>query len=395
MLPGEINIIAGKEERFEFNIPAQAVILSADKACINLNNKRIGNYDKINLIKPFSLTAQQEGTAKISLRFLGIPVKEVNLSVLPDIKAVPCGKTIGVRINTDGIMVLGTGTVKNADGKNIDSSENILKAGDLILKADEKITENKEDLIMAINECRAAFIKLTIKRDNQISEKKVPVVKVSDGENKIGVWVRDSTQGVGTLTYYNPKTLTFGALGHGITDVDTAELMSVKNGKIMNSEIYDIKKGEKGSPGELLGNIDKNKIIGEVYSNTRFGIYGKIKDTSDLNSAAVPIALSSQVREGSAEIISCVDGNESKRYSAEIININRYSVNSSKSMVIKITDKELLNKTNGIVQGMSGSPILQDGKLIGAVTHVFVNEPDKGYAIFIENMIKQENNILQ
>lgn len=391
LLPKEISIIEGKAEKFEFNIPAQAVILSTDKTDINLNNKQLNSKDKISLSKPFSLSSNEAGTAKISLRFLGVPVKEVNLSVLPDIKLVPCGKTIGVRINTDGIMVLGTGAVKNKRGESLEPCSNILKPGDLILKADENKTENKEELIKAINDCKNLKLKLTINRNSNILEKEVNVVKGEDDENKIGVWVRDSTQGIGTLTYYNPKTHNFGALGHGITDVDTSELMTVKSGRIMSADVYDVKKGKKGSPGELLGNINRDNVLGEVFSNTEFGIYGKI-DNEIGNGNSIPIALSSQVKEGPVEIISCIEGEESKSYSGKIININRYNINSSKSMVIKITDENLLSKTNGIVQGMSGSPIIQDGKLIGAVTHVFVNEPDKGYGIFIENMLKQEVN---
>lgn len=392
LMPKEINIIAGKEQKFEFNIPAEAVVLSTDKACLNLNDKQISVKDKIDLNKPFSLSCEEECSAKMSLRFLGVPIKEVNVSVLPNIKLVPCGKTIGVRINTNGIMVLGIGSVKNQKGESVEPCDGVLKAGDLILKVNGVNIENKEELISAIEKCgKDEKLKFQINRASQILEKEVSVIKGDDSKNKIGVWVRDSTQGVGTLTYYNPLTSAFGALGHGITDVDTKELMSVKNGKIMVADIYDIKKGEKGSPGELLGDIDKKNILGEIFSNTEFGIYGKAnKRLNDNNFEAIPIALHSQIKEGPIEIISCIDGNTSKNYKAEIININRYNVNSSKSMVIKITDKDLLEKTNGIVQGMSGSPIIQDGKLIGAVTHVFVNEPDKGYGIFIENMIKQE-----
>lgn len=399
MLPKNINVIAGKEESFDFNIPAKAVILSKDKSSgevknINFYANEKENIQTLNLKEPFSIKAEEEGNAKISLRFMGIPVKEVNVSVLPDIKLIPGGNVIGVRINTDGIMVLGIGSVKTEGGESVEPCKDILKAGDMILKADEKEILNKEELIKAVEDNENGVIKLRIKRDFKEMDKNVTLAKGIDGKNKIGVWVRDSTQGVGTLTYYNENNNSFGALGHGITDIDTGKLMSVKDGKLMSAKVYDVRKGEAGEPGELLGEIEKDNVVGKIFSNTEYGVYGEIngenKDKLISESKKMPIALHSQVKEGKVKILSCINDKEIKAYDAEIININRYNTNSSKSMVIKICDKELLSKTNGIVQGMSGSPIIQDGKLIGAVTHVFVNEPDKGYGIFIENMLRQE-----
>lgn len=388
-IPKKINVIAGKEEKFEFNIPAKAVVLSKDKSSISFKGNNSESLETLNLKEPFSIQSEEEGNAKMSLRFMGIPVKEVKVSVLPDLKLVAGGNSIGVRINTDGVMVLGIGSVKDKNGQAVEPCRDILKAGDMILKVDDKEILNKEELIRAIEENEEGKIKLTIKRDFNVLDKEVNVAKGIDGKNKIGVWVRDSTQGVGTLTYYNEENNCFGALGHGITDVDTGKLMSVKDGKLMSAEIYDIKKGEKGEPGELLGEIEKNNVVGEIFSNTEFGVYGKLSENNNLilENQKYPIGLHSQVKEGRVKILSCINSKEVKSYDAEIININKYNVSSSKSMVIKITDKELLEKTNGIVQGMSGSPIIQDGKLIGAVTHVFVNEPSKGYGIFIENML--------
>lgn len=388
-IPKNIKVIAGKEEKFEFNIPAKAVVMSKDKNNISFKGNNSESLKTLDLKEPFSIQAEEEGNAKMSLRFMGIPVKEVKVSVLPDLKLIAGGNIIGVRINTDGIMVLGIGSVKDKNGQAVEPCRDVLKAGDMILKADDKEILNKEELIRAIEENQSGKVKLTIKRDFNVLEKVVSVAKGIDGKNKIGVWVRDSTQGVGTLTYYNEENACFGALGHGITDIDTGKLMSVKDGKVMSAEIYDIKKGEKGEPGELLGEIEKNNVVGEIFSNTEYGVYGKLNDKNNLilDNQKYPIALHSQVKEGKIKILSCINSKEIKSYDAEIININKYNTSSSKSMVIKITDKELLEKTNGIVQGMSGSPIIQDGRLIGAVTHVFVNEPNKGYGIFIENML--------
>lgn len=392
LIPKEINIITGKEERFEFNLPADAVVLSTDKPALSLDGKTLSDNDKISLSHPFSISSSEECSAKMLLRFMGIPIKEVSVSAIPDTKLVPGGNVIGVRINTDGIMVLGIGSVKDKNGDKISPCDGLLKAGDLIIKADGKAVETKEELIKAIEESQGEKISLSIKRDGKTTELEVKPAEDEGGKKKLAVWVRDSTQGVGTLTYYNPDTKTYGALGHGINDVDTKSLMSVKNGKIMNAEVYDVSKSEKGSPGEILGNIKKNEIIGTVFANTEYGIFGEMNQEGlNTTEKALPIALHSQVKEGPVKILSCLDGTQSRYYDAEIISINRYNINSPKGLVIRITDKELLSKTNGIVQGMSGSPIIQDGKLVGAVTHVFINSPDKGYGIFIENMLKHEN----
>jgi stage IV sporulation protein B len=212
-------------------------------------------------------------------------------------------------------------------------------------------------------------------------------VKCGD-ECKIGVWVRDSTQGIGTVTFYNPQTNRFAALGHPITDVDTRELMPAKDGYIASAKITDVAIGEKGTPGELSGDADYSDILGRVDKNTERGIYGTIESGGKkyFNSNKMRLANSSEVQTGEAYILSTIHGNEVKKYSINIESINKYSKDSTKNMTIEITDKELLKKTGGIVQGMSGSPIIQNGCLVGAVTHVFVNNPKKGYAVFAENM---------
>lgn len=309
-----------------------------------------------------------------------------------NIKVVPCGITIGVKINTNGIVVLGTQKIKTILGES-NPPEN-LHVGDLILSANGKYLSNKEDLI---NEVEISDqLDLKIKRNNRVNDIKIKSVKSEDGKNKIGAWVRDSTQGIGTMTYYNPMTNKFGALGHGITDIDTQQLMSVKCGDINKANGLSVIKGERGNPGEILGDIKYGKKIGNIKLNNEFGIYGTLDLAtirSNIPDEQLSIALKNEIHEGPAYIRSNIEDGNIKNYDVYVESVNRLSIDSSKGMIIRITDRKLLNKTNGIVQGMSGSPIIQDNKLIGAVTHVFVKEPSKGYGIFIENMLKQEELI--
>lgn len=391
LFPREINIIAGNKHKLDFNIPVVATILSDDKSIFNINDKPLNEEDNINLKDTIYIQSDFEGSHNMRISLMGIPVKNIKLSVLPNIEVVPSGISIGVRINTDGVMVLGLGAVKTNRGEKIEPANNILKSGDMILEVNNQKIDSKETLIDLIENNSELDIK--IKRKEEEINLKITPVQGEDGVNKIGVWVRDSTQGIGTLTYFNNDTKKFGALGHGIADVDTKEIMKVKDGKIMRSNIIGVKRGEKGTPGELLGEIKNKNTIGKINSNTHMGIYGEITDENFLQSTefkSIPIGLRNEVEIGDAKMLSNIDGTSVKEYDIQIENINKYNMDSSKSMIIRIVDEELIKKTNGIVQGMSGSPIIQNGKIIGAVTHVFVNEPQKGYGIFIENMIKNE-----
>lgn len=388
-LPNNINLIVGNIHKINFNIPAVATIVSNDESILNVNNKPLNNNENINLNETVYLKSEQEGSVDMKLSLMGIPIKNVTVSVLPNEKLIPCGDSVGVRIDTQGVMVLGLGEVKGENGKRYEPAKNILKPGDMILKVNGTNIDSKETLIHCIED--NSNLNIEIKRDNIIQNVNLTSIKGEDGKNKIGVWVRDSTQGIGTLTYINPKTKSFGSLGHGIVDIDTKEIMEVKDGKIMKSEIVDVKKGEKGSPGELIGNIKKDEPIGIITNNTNVGIYGKITNEKFINSKnALDIGLKDSVELGKAYILCNLNGSDVEKYEIEIESINKYNIDNTKSMVIKITDKRILEKTNGIIQGMSGSPIIQNNKIIGAVTHVFVNEPSKGYGIFIENMLEAE-----
>ena len=307
-------------------------------------------------------------------------------------EVVPLGMTIGVRINTDGIMVLGTGSFLGEDGLIHKPSDGILRGGDLILKANEKPITNKEALHSLVS-ASAGDITLLLRRDgNEFEVTLTPAIAATDGVRRIGTWVRDSTKGIGTLTYYIPETGAFGALGHGIMDVDTKMLISVRNGMIMPSHVTSIIKGTRGKPGELEGSVDTGKSLGTVLINSPSGIYGKLDPgfISTLPTQTMPTANRTQITEGPATILTNVVENKVKEFAITIESVNHTASDETKGMIIRITDPVLIEATNGIVQGMSGSPIIQNGKLVGAVTHVFVQDPTKGYGIFIETMLQQE-----
>ena len=223
-----------------------------------------------------------------------------------------------------------------------------------------------------------------------------PVQDKDDGQFKLGLWVRDSTAGVGTLTYYDPSNQSFASLGHPITDVDTQEILSVKEGEILESKILDIKQGQAGTPGELKGSFSASQTrLGKIETNNEFGIYGKMYDEINNSIYSEPLEVGAQdnVKLGKATLLTTIDSSGIQEFECEIVKANRQNVPSSKGMIIKITDPELLETTGGIVQGMSGSPVIQDGKLIGAVTHVFINDPTQGYGMYIDWMLEQSDQI--
>lgn len=300
---------------------------------------------------------------------------------------VPVGKTVGVTMDTKGLLVLGTGFVTGEDNETYEPSKGVLKIGDLILEADGTALENKEAFMEAVENSDGKPMQLLLERDGRQKQVKItPIYSGADQTFKIGVWIRDSIQGIGTVTYYDPNSGNFGALGHGVYDVDTDELMVVSGGSLVDAELTEIIKGQKGSAGELVGKVNLEEKLAHIEKNTEVGIYGKTEEDA-FNGTAFPVAAKAEVKKGKAVLLSDLEGGEVKEYSLEIESIDRNGGKNNKDMTIRITDKKLLALTGGIVQGMSGSPIIQDGKLIGAVTHVMINDPTKGYGTFLENML--------
>lgn len=308
-----------------------------------------------------------------------------------DIEVYPGGISIGVKINNKGALVVGYSDISTHDGLS-ESPGKIagIELGDIIEEVNGENIETCSDLISKVKTCRNDELTVKILRGNSEITKKVPLIK-EDNEYKIGLWVRDSTAGIGTLTFYDKDSKTFGALGHPITDGDTNVSFNIKSGTLLRSSILSIKKGERGNPGEIKGLfINENESIGTIEKNTSSGIYGDgLTELINPNfNKAMTVAYRDEIKEGHAQIITTVEDDGAKAYDIEILKLLPQDEPGSKSMIIKIVDPVLLKKTGGIVQGMSGSPIIQNGKIIGAVTHVLINKPDVGYGIYIEWMLQ-------
>ena len=308
-----------------------------------------------------------------------------------DIEVYPGGISIGVKINNKGALVVGYSDISTHEGLSESPGKVAgIELGDIIEEVNGENIETCSDLISKVKTCRNDEMTVKILRGNSEITKKVSLIK-EDNEYKIGLWVRDSTAGIGTLTFYDKDSKTFGALGHPITDGDTNVSFNIKSGTLLRSSILSIKKGERGNPGEIKGLfINENESIGTIEKNTSSGIYGDgLTELINPNfNKAMTVAYRDEIKEGHAQIITTVEDDGAKAYDIEILKLLPQDEPGSKSMIIKIVDPVLLEKTGGIVQGMSGSPIIQNGKIIGAVTHVLINKPDVGYGIYIEWMLQ-------
>jgi stage IV sporulation protein B len=332
---------------------------------------------------------------RLDVRVLGVlPVKSIWVrSLSKQVYVFPGGTPIGVKLNTKGVLIVALSDIESLRGKLSSPAAGAdIKIGDSIVKINNVSVNDSDQTSKEINKCNGKEITLLIDRKGILIEKKLtPIKSSSDNKYKIGLWIRDSTAGVGTLTFYDESSMNFAALGHPITDVDTGTILNINSGEIVSSSIVSVKKGLKGSPGELKGIfVDENMVLGQIYKNTECGIFGKTNArlVSSRYSKPIPIALRNEIKEGPAKIITTIDGEEPKEYNIVIEKLLSQDTPGPKSMVIRVTDPILLEKTGGIVQGMSGSPIIQDGKLVGAVTHVLINKPDVGYGIYIEWMLK-------
>ena len=316
--------------------------------------------------------------------------KEVSAGTGSENLLIPGGMPIGIYMETDGVMVLGTDEIKSSDGSSTSPAKHLVKDGDYIVGIDEEEVENKQELIEVMQNLSKKTVILHLRRKMEYIDVKIHPAKDEEGKYKLGIWVRDNVQGLGTITFLNANS-EFGALGHGIHDVDTSELLEISEGTLYETSIQNIKKGQNGSPGGMEGIIVYNhyNVLGSITSNTETGIYGKIDRVDKVfkNQEAYPAASKEEIKTGRAYIRCAVSG-EVKDYEIQITKIDLHPGEVNKGIEIRVTDEELLRITGGIVQGMSGSPILQDGKIVGAVTHVFVQDSTKGYGIFIENMLE-------
>ena len=303
-----------------------------------------------------------------------------------DIKLIPGGVPFGVKFSTEGVMVIGFYELEGLSSNQNPAYVAGLRPKDVIIKINGKQLKDCAELVKSVEECEGRALELTyVRGKSENTVKLVPTYSGAERKYKSGIWVKDHGAGIGTVTYVEPSSGEFGGLGHGICDGETGELIRLSGGVVMNVKINAVKKGVAGDPGEIKGSFLTDKT-GTLKSNTECGVFGKLDQIPKNLGAAIPVASRSEVKCGEARIISTLSDGKREEYKIEISSVNK-DAKGSKSFIIKITDERLINISGGIVQGMSGSPIIQNGKLIGAVTHVMVNDPTCGYGIFIDNML--------
>lgn len=330
---------------------------------------------------------------KVNIDFLGlIPIKSLAVQKLEDIKLYPGGSSVGIKLSTEGVLVVGFSDVKTRSGTESSPAKIAgLQLGDVLLKVNGKDIDGTAELGTLIKENDTNVVNIEFMRQGCKFNKDIELIKEGDAY-KLGLWVRDSTAGIGTLTFYHEGSNTFGALGHPITDGDTNTTFTIKDGDLLSSSILSVRKGEKGVPGELRGLfINEKSSIGKIKSNLSSGIFGSTNKplVNPIFNEPMSVGFRNEVVEGPATIISTVCDEGPKEYDIEIVKLLQQDKCGPKSMIIRVTDEELLSKTGGIVQGMSGSPIIQNNKIVGAVTHVLINKPDIGYGIYIEWMLEE------
>lgn len=377
LLPNNLILIQGEMLNLK---TAYGITLGKDadsegilQASSNINKNKVSNIGKLDV--------------KLNL-FGKFKVKDMTVNVIPNTKVIPVGKAIGMKLYTDGVLVVGMSEI---NGKKPYENTGI-QEGDRIIEINNEKVDSTDELIETVNKSNGKQIAVKYKRNEDIITTSIEPAKTDDDQYKLGLWVRDAAAGVGTMTFYEPSSGMFAALGHGITDIDTSDLIQIANGELVTTNILSIVKGEKGAPGEIRGTIENGVSFGNIYKNTKYGVYGNVLNKSrlELNSAEeIEVALRNEIKTGKAQILCELQDGKIERYEIEIQKLFINNNEDNKSMVIKVTDKRLIEKTGGIIQGMSGAPIIQNGKFVGAVTHVLVNDPTIGYGVFADIMIKQ------
>lgn len=375
-------------------IPDNLIILRNE----DLKFKTMPGLSIIETMRTFSLDKETRIDTSIEIQLLGkITLRNVELTTLDDIEVIPVGKIVGLKLYTNGVLVVGMSEIEDESSRLVKPYENTnIQEGDMIIEINGEEIESIQNLKTVVNNTSGNDVEIKLLRDGTtVVVSNIKPVKVSKDEYKLGLWVKDAATGVGTMTYYEPKSNKFALLGHGITDADTNSLIYIDSGELVTSKVVSVKKGASGEPGEIRGTILKQKTIGKVNKNTNFGVFGELEDLTTLNidtSKKYKIALRNEIKEGSAKILcSTDDSNKVQEYEIEIEKVYTDNDSNNKSMLIRITDDKLIEKTGGIIRGLSGAPIIQNGKFIGAVTNVLVSNPKIGYGIFADLMIKEMN----
>ena len=390
-IPDKINVVVEEGGEFNFSLPMSVTLTSQSQEVSLVNGSKIpGDAIDIVLDESFQVTSDTIGEYAIDCKLFGLfSLKSIEVSVVNPSYVYPMGVPIGIYLETKGILIVGTGTVTDVQGVEHDPAYQSVKSGDYIVAVNGESIESKEDLVKLVAANGSALVTLTIRRDQKEQEVSITPVQTGEEAYKLGIWIRDDTQGIGTLSYVTEEGY-FGALGHGISDLDTGLLVESDLGSLYEADIHSVIKSSGTTPGSMCGSIhyEDSYLLGEIQTNCSAGIYGTLDTNIPLNLPVdpVPVGYMQDVTKGEAILRSSISG-EWKDYTIEILQLDKNN-SSNKGMVIQVTDPELLELTGGIVQGMSGSPILQNGKMIGAVTHVFLQDPTKGYGIFMEKMLE-------
>jgi stage IV sporulation protein B len=396
--PDHVRLPQGQAQDFVFQLPLR-VTVSADRAgALTVNGERLGAEGRGALLSaPLSIAALQTGQYHVNMRLFGlIPFRRMTVDVVPPIQVIPGGHSIGVLLKSRGVIVVGHAAIRDEAGSlHQPGRDGGIELGDAILEIGDKEVTSEDQAARLFEEAGKAGspAKVTVKRKGKLLTRQVkPVKDKESGRWRVGLYIRDGAAGVGTLTFYHPASGKYGALGHVIADAETSQPIDVRNGHVVDAVVTAIQKGRRGLPGEKIAAFkDEDNWLGTIQKNSRFGIFGEMTTPvrNPFFPEPIPVAMSDQVREGPAEILTVIEGQKMGRFSVEIQRVMRQPTAEGKNMIVKITDQRLLEKTGGIVQGMSGSPILQNGRLVGAVTHVFVNDPTRGYGALIEWMLQE------
>jgi stage IV sporulation protein B len=383
-IPKTITVFEGQDYSFQKAAPVSAALVSQNSNVTLDQGKHT-----------VSMKGAENGKNEMLLEFAGIPIKKVDVHVLKDFRVIPGGQSIGVKLNTVGVLVVGHHLINTTAGKKSPGEIAGIKIGDIITEINGEKIEKMTDVAPFVQTAgqEGKPLEIVISRESgKFSTKLTPLKDKGENIYKLGLYIRDSAAGIGTMTFVHPQSKKYGALGHVISDMDTKQPIVVEDGQIVRSTVTSIEKGSNGDPGEKLARFSSDhEIVGNIQKNSPFGIFGEmVKDLKNgVMDKPLPIALSHQVKEGPAKILTVVNDDQVEEFDIEIVSTIPQKFPATKGMVIKVTDPKLLKKTGGIVQGMSGSPIIQDGKLVGAVTHVFVNDPTSGYGVHIEWMLNE------
>ncbi|TRY28025.1 MULTISPECIES: SpoIVB peptidase [Brevibacillus] len=392
--PHELRLMEGSLQQLRVSVPVMGTLINSNPDILHVNGAETREV-AVDLSKPLSVEPRRAGEAQLQVKWRSVPLTAVKVNVLPDLRVIPGGQSIGVKLQTAGVLVVGHHLVDTGKEKVSPGEQAGIHVGDMIVKINDLYINDMNDVKKLVSEAGARNTPvqlLVVRGKEKLNVTLYPAKDRKDNEYRMGLYIRDSAAGVGTLTFYDPNSKAYGALGHVISDVDTGQAIAVGDGQIVAASVTSIEKGQSGNPGEKFARFyNESEVLGTITKNTPFGIFGKMKEQPkrSLYNEPMPIALAEQVQEGPAKILTVVDGQKVEEFAIEIVNVVKQHFPATKGMIIKITDKRLLEKTGGIVQGMSGSPIIQNGKIVGAVTHVFVNDPTSGYGCYIEWMLQE------